>query len=220
MHPQIQAYTEVFHGEFASRCSASGQTYADGDDAGNFCQKSVYQEPNEFGKRTVGFKLFFFHARKAENEYNLWRNLSADTSIKVIFLLRANIFDSYVSQQRSEQSGVWTLSPGERPPPAHGQPIFIDPIACENYMARTIAEMEWARRTFQHHRQITLQYEELQRDFQQSLDTTFGFLGEDRVPISLTFEKLNTAPHADSIMNFEDIVRYFRCSIFRDFFIS
>lgn len=219
MHPQIHAYMEVFHEEVGGRDIVNGRTYADAEEGGKFCTDAVYKAPNEFGKRTVGFKLFFFHARHSDAEFTTWRCLADDPSIKIIFLLRTNLFDCYVSEQKSKKSGVWNLAPGEQPPVAHARPIFIDPVACDNYMAQTIAQIEWAQRTFQRHQNITLYYKDLESDFQKSLNSTFSFLGETELPIPLTFDKLNIVPHCEGVMNYEDLVRYFRHSIFNEFIL-
>lgn len=219
MHPRIHAYHETFHGEFPMRCAVNGKVFENGTDGGAFCREIIHAEQNEFGKPVIGFKLFFFHAREGEAEYNVWRHLMADTSVRVIFLLRRNLFDSFVSEQRSKQSGVWSLDPGQKPPETHTQPIFIDPIECQIFMERTAAEIAWARRAFARHTQITMDHADLQRDFQGSLDALCQFLGEEPAPVPLTFEKLNTAPHPSGVMNYDDLLRYFQCSIFRECFI-
>ena len=219
MHPRIHAYHETFHGEFPMRCGVNGKVFENGTDGGAFCREVIHAEHNEFGKPVVGFKLFFFHAREGEAEYKVWRHLMADTSVRVIFLLRRNLFDSFVSEQRSKQSGVWSLDPGQKPPETHTQPIFIDPIECQIFMERTAAEIAWARRAFARHTQITMDHADLQRDFQGSLDALCQFLGEEPAPVPLTFEKLNTAPHPSGVMNYDDLLRYFQCSIFRECFI-
>ncbi len=202
------------------RCAVNGKIYQNGDDGGAFCREVIHAQPNEFGKPVVGFKIFFFHAREGAAEYNAWRHLIADTSIRVIFLLRRNLFDSFVSEQRSKQSGVWILDQGQKPPPTHTQPIFIDPIECQIFMERTAAEIAWARRAFAQHPQTEVDHAGLQHDFQGSLDVLFRFLGEESVPVPLAFEKLNTAPHSSGVTNYADLLRYFQFSIFRECFVT
>ena len=219
MHPRIHAYHEAFHSELPMRCAVNGEVFENGTDAGAFCRQVIHAETNEFGKPVIGFKLFFFHAREGAAEYNLWRHLMADTSVSVIFLLRRNLFDAFVSEQRSKQSGVWILEQGQKPPENHIQPIFINPIECQIHMERTNAEIAWARRAFAHHTQIGIDHADLQRDFQGALDTLFRFLGEEPAPVSLAFEKLNTVPHPLGVMNYEELLRYFQFSIFRECFV-
>ena len=220
MHPRIHAYHEAFHGELPKRCMVNGKVFQNGSDGGAFCREAIHAEENEFGKPVVGFKLFFFHAREGAAEYNVWRHLITDTSVRVIFLLRKNLFDCFVSEQRSKHSGVWNLDQGQIPPESHTQPIFIDPIECQIHMERTAAEIAWARRAFAHHTQIAIDHADLQRDFQGFLDTLCQFLGEQPAPVPLAFEKLNTVPHPVGIMNYEDLLRYFQFSIFRECFVS
>jgi len=219
MHPHVHAYHEPFHAELPMRCVVNGKSYKNGADAGAFCREVIHAEANEFGKPVVGFKLFFFHAREGAAEYSVWQHLLSDTSVRVIFLLRRNLFDCFVSEQRSKQSGVWSLEQGQTPPENHTQPIFIEPIECQIHMERTAAEIAWARRAFALHTQIEIDHADLRRDFQGTLDTLFSFLGEEPAPVPLTFEKLNTATHEVGVMNYEDLVRYFRFSIFRECFV-
>ena len=218
MHPRVHAYHEAFHSELLMRCTVNGKVYENGTDAGAFCREVIHAEANEFAKPVIGFKLFFFHAREGEAEYGVWQHLLADTSVRVIFLLRRNLFDCFVSEQRSKHSGVWSLDPGQTPPESHTQPIFIDPIECQIHMDRTAAEIAWARRAFAHHAQLEIDHADLRHDFQGSLDTLFRFLGEEPAPVQLTFERLNTAPHPVGIMNYDDLLRYFQFSIFRECF--
>ena len=220
MHPRIHAYHEAFHGEYERRCIVNGKVFENGADGGAFCREVIHAEPNEFGKPVVGFKIFFFHAREGAAEYNAWRHLIADTSVRVIFLLRRNLFDSFVSEQRSKMSGVWILEEGQTAPETHTRPMFIDPIECQIHMERTAAEIAWARRAFARHTQMDVDHADLQRDFQGSLDAIFRFLGEEPAPVPLIFEKLNTAPHATGVMNHEDLLRYFQFSIFRECLVA
>ena len=129
MHPEVEAYGEVFHKK-PGGAVVNGKEFLDGDDGGEFCRDVVWQSPNEFEKRVIGFKIFFFHARKSERQYNAWRYLTSDPSIKVILLLRPNIFDSYVSAQRSRASGIWRVERDGTVPDKHQQPIPIDVIRC------------------------------------------------------------------------------------------
>src|SRR5438552_1323326 len=106
-HPHIHAYKEIFHCDTDARTYANGQRYENGMNAARFCEEHVFWAPNEFDKTTIGFKLFFFHARSDRNAYSIWPYLINDHSIKVIKLLRRNVVDCYISEQRSKQSGVW-----------------------------------------------------------------------------------------------------------------
>jgi hypothetical protein len=219
LHARIQAYEELFHDSPDSRLTANGRMYQEGEDGGEFCRNTVFRDPNESGKPTVGFKIFFFHARGSKAEYQAWRYLIGDTSIRVVFLLRRNLFDSYVSEHRSRRSGTWFLNPGETPPAAHAEPIFIDPTECRHYFSTTIAEIEWARRNFRHHRSLTVWFEDMQRDFAACVNRVVLFFGERSMEVRTPFEPLNTVRHREGVINFEELLRYYRYSIFRDFFL-
>jgi LPS sulfotransferase NodH len=218
-HPRIQAYEELFHGSMDWRLTANGQKYTEGEDAGAFCRDVVFRDPNDSGKPTVGFKIFFFHARNTAAEYEAWKYLSGDRSIRVIYLLRKNMFDSWVSEQRSRRSGTWYLQPRETPPPAHTDPIFIDPTTCRHYFEQTTAEIEWARLAFRHHESMQTTFEELQADFPAGVNRVVRFLGEQDMQVTTPFERLNTVSHAQGVSNYEELVTYFQHSTFRRFFL-
>ena len=231
MHPDVQAYGEVFHyvtgqhrlgaePELKQQSSAlvNGKVFTHGDDGAEFCRDVIYKSPNEFGKRIVGFKIFFFHARRSEREYTAWRYLIDDPSIKVVLLLRKNVFDSYISAERSRHSGVWRVAASGVVPEKHQQPISVDARKCKLYMARTVAQIEWGRRAFATHPLLEIHFEDLQRDFQAALNRIFEFLGVEPAPIPMRFEKLNTTPHEEGIVNYNKIRAYFRFSVFREFF--
>lgn len=219
-HPMIHAYEEVFHGEQKYRPCVNGHIYDNDMDAASFCEGVIFRSPNEYGKRTVGFKMFFFHARTSANDYRVWPYLLQDRTIRVITLLRRNIFDCFVSEQRSKKSGKWYVSPGELVPTSHLRPIFVDPSECKSYLAATIANIDWAKRAFSAHEGMTVFYEELQRDFPNALNRIFSFLGEESATVPLSFERLNTVPHAEGVMNWQQLVESFRFSIFRDFLLA
>jgi LPS sulfotransferase NodH len=219
MHPDVEAYGEVFHKK-PGGAVVNGKEFVDGDDGGEFCREVIYKSPNEFEKRVIGFKIFFFHARRSELQYNAWRYLIGDPSIKVLMLLRRNIFDSYVSAQRSRKSGIWRVQRDGTVPEQHQKPLLIDVKKCHHYIASTIAQIEWGKRAFATHPLMDIFFEDLQRDFQAALNRIFGFLGVEAKSIPLTFEKLNTAPHPEGIENYDKLRSYFKFSVHREFFIS
>ena len=217
MHPDVQAYGEVFHKK-GSRV-VNGKEYADGTDGAEFCREVIFKSPNEFGKRVIGFKIFFFHARRSERQYNAWRYLISDPSIKVLLLLRKNIFDSYVSAARSRRSGIWKLRRDTTVAEEHQKPISIDAQECDFYMLSTVAQIEWGRRVFAKHPLMEIFFDDFQRDFQAELNRIFGFLGVEAKSIPVAFEKLNRAPHPEGIANYDELLKYFQFSVFREFFV-
>jgi LPS sulfotransferase NodH len=219
LHPDVAAYGEAFHKK-PGGAVVNGKEFVDGNDGAEFCRDVIFKLPNEFGKRVIGFKILFFHARRSESEYSAWRYLIADPSIKVVLLVRENIFDSYVSAQRSRRSGVWRVEADGTVSQDHQTPISIDRNKCNHYMLATVAQTEWGRRVFAAHPLLEVFFDDLQRDFQAELNRVFRFLGVEPTSIPMTFEKLNTVPHAEGIVNYEQIRSYFQLSIFREFFIA
>lgn len=213
-HPEVHAYGEVFHKEPL----VNGKKFTDEEDGEEFCREVIWKSPNEFGKRVIGFKIFFFHARRSERQYSVWPYLLGDPSLKVVLLLRRNIFDSYVSRQRSKQSGIWRVHRDGTVPEEHQSPLIIDAQKCQRYMASTVAQIEWGKRAFAAHPLMEIFFDEMERDFQAALNRVFGFLGVEAKPIPLAFKKLNTTPHSEGIVNYDKLQKDFRFSVFREFF--
>ena len=72
-HPEVHAYGEVFRAaKGRPPPTANGQCFAPGMDPVAFLNEAVYGSPNEFGKRCIGFKLFYHHGRDDPKSYRLW----------------------------------------------------------------------------------------------------------------------------------------------------
>jgi LPS sulfotransferase NodH len=216
-HPDVQVYGEVFHKKGGR--VVNGKEFVKENDAGEFCRDVIFKSPNEFGKRVVGFKMFFFHARRTERQYSAWRYLISDPSIKVVLLSRKSIFDSYISARRSRRSGFWKLRRDETIAQKHQSPISIDAKDCYQYMLSTVAQTEWGKRVFAAHPFMEVFFEDLQANSQTEYDRIFQFLGVEPKPIAIKFEKLMKVPHSEGIVNYDELRSHFQFSVFREFFI-
>lgn len=224
-HPNVQAYGEVFRGEGSKerigkdRLKVNGQSYYPGMEPVSFLEQTVFCAPNEFGKRCIGFKLFFYHARGDAKSYALWPHLIGQKDIKVIFLFRRNLFDSYVSQQRAQRSGQFGLvDDADKPSEAHKAPFEIDLKHCAKHLKTRALAKARLQEMFQEHQCLTLEYETLFAAPQETMADAFRFLGESPVEVTVKDEKLNRVPHKEGITNYSEVAAHFRRSLFEDYF--
>jgi len=215
-HSNIHVYNEVFDPK--KSIMVRGRSFARGMDGGAFCREAIFGVPTEGDKHTIGFKVFVGHARDSAEEYNLWRYLTGDRSVRVCILFRENLFDAFVSLQRSRQSRVWHVKQHQEAPEDHLKPIHIGRNECMTFMDRTMADLQWARKQFGNHHNLVVRYNELLDDFQGTLNKIFDFVEEPQENIPMTFQKLNTIPHSEGVTNYDEVVRFFEFSIYRDFF--
>jgi len=225
-HHNIKCYHELFHDDQEQRDIVNENVYQDGEDAVDFLDNVIFKDPNETGKVNVGFKLFFFHARKDANAFSLWPRLLSAMDIKVVFLFRRNLFDAFVSNYRASKTNVWQLSNKhtdqdiDKKLDAYNRPINIPVWKCRNYMEGIMAGRAWLLDNFHSHQSICLYYEDLIADIQSSMQQVFNFLDVAPINARMSNKKLNRISHEKGIKNFDEIQQHFKYSIYRDFFID
>jgi hypothetical protein len=183
-----------------------------------FLNEAVYGNPNEFGKRCIGFKLFHHHARGNPKTYRLWPHLLESRDLRIIFLTRRNLFDSYVSLMRAKRSGQFGFAKQNAPSEAHKASFEVDTADCLSYMRTQSVAMARLQVLFGGHQTLQIDHETLFSAPQETLGQAFRFLGEEPVAIKVKDRKLNRVAHKDGITNYAEVVRFFQRSLFEDFF--
>lgn len=218
-HPNVQAYGEVYRpGDRRPAPLVNGLRYAPGCDPVALLNDGVYKAPNEFGKGCVGFKLFFHHARGDAVSYALWPHLRARRDIKILFLFRRNLFDSYVSLQRANRSGQFGMAKQTEATTAHKAAFAIDLADCLHYMNAISVAKARLRETFADHDCKVLYHESLFADPQAEMARVFDFLGQAPAEITLRDKKLNRVSHREGITNYDEVAAFFQRGYFEEFF--
>ena len=220
LHPTIHCYGEVFHNDPRHREPARSASYAEGAPADDFCREAIFGQPPRAAAAAIGFKLFFYHARKDEAAARLWPQLAADAALRVILLERQNLFDSMVSHERSQRARQWRLPPGQDLAPAYREALHIDPVQCRGFFQQTLAGMAMMRRLFARHARLDLTYEELSEDFGGVLRRCHAFLGQLPRDCEPPLRRMNRLPHADGVANYAELVAAFRLTPFSSFFTA
>jgi hypothetical protein len=218
-HPRVQAYGEVFRAaKGRPPPTANGQCFAPGMDPVAFLNEAVYGSPNETGKRCIGFKLFYHHGRDGPKSYRLWPHLVESRDLRIIFLTRRNLFDSYVSVVRAKRSGQFGFAKQGVPSEAHKAPFKVDIADCLHYMRTVSAAMARLQVLFASHQTLQIDHETLFSAPQETLGQAFRFLGEEPIAVKVKDRKLNRVAHKDGITNYAEVVRFFQRSLYEDFF--
>jgi LPS sulfotransferase NodH len=218
-HPQVHAYGEVFRrGKRRPPPEANGRRFAPGMDPVAFLNEEVYGSPNEFDKRCIGFKLFHFHGRGDSKTYRLWPHLVESRDLRIIFLTRRNLFDSYVSLKRAKRSGQFGFSELGAPSEAHKASFKVELADCQRYLRTQSAAMARLQVLFGGHQTLQIEHETLFSAPQETLGQAFRFLGEEPIAVEVKDRKLNRVAHKDGITNYAEVVRFFQRSLFEDFF--
>ncbi|MCU0773291.1 MAG: sulfotransferase [Ideonella sp.] len=161
----------------------------------------------------VGYKMFTFHARTGLEALRAWDYLVENTGIKVIFLARRNLIDSFFSERVAAASSNWGPAVTSDATNESSQ-IWVNPVEAEAYMFRIYAEMAWARRAFEKHASMTLWYEDFVADFQGEVRRVHDFLEVVRAHVATEFRPSLGFRAEARIVNYGEVMNIVQTSIF------
>jgi LPS sulfotransferase NodH len=101
MHTEVMTYGEVFGHQLGPDSTVDGVL-------GKIWADDVVTK--NLGIRAVGFCIHTHHGRKV-GEDDVWRRISADPSIRLIFLHRVNTIRRYLSLRRAQLTGQYLHKP-------------------------------------------------------------------------------------------------------------
>ncbi len=181
--PDTVMLSELFHPNPDERAPAQGRCWEDGSNSWDFVCDNVYVDYPET-VRAVGFKLFYFHARKGPEELAIWPGIAGDSAMKIVLLERENVFAGFVSEQRARATQVWHPRLGHEQYYAPVE-IVVDPAAAEKYLQVNMNRRGWGTDFAKGHAVFRMSYEDMVADSTTTLRNMAGFLGlpaEDWLP--------------------------------------
>ena len=202
-HPDIKCYGELFNAIEKDRVTAAARKYSAGDDPIAFCRAEVYGEASS--AKAVGFKLHVNQMKASEREKMLWTFLEAERDIRIIFLVRRNLFDPYISNQRAIRAKQWRRTPDQDVSAAYLEPLPIDIDHCIQAVKVQAQIINATSRSFRNHRRLDMTYEALASDFQPTLDAAFAFLDVEPRPVEPPLGRMNQVSHEQGIANYDDV---------------
>jgi len=211
-HEHIEAHGELFAGPGAARdYGSSGVPYFDTYLANVRLRRvcpHVYHRVSYLSKlyasRTdaaaVGFKLMHGHAARGLFEYFALRR------VRVVHLIRANVFDAVLSYEVAKARGLFGVRRGDIVPPVK---VTLDPEGLrrrleEHEFAITLAH-SWI---LQYHLPwLDVFYEELVARREETLERILGFLGVDPhlEGLNSSFVPVDDVPRVDVLENLDDV---------------
>ena len=218
-HSQIVAYGEVFRDGNSMDWDHTGYYASDGmrelvqNDAVRFLKKNLFgRYPKSI--RTVGFKLFYYHARKA-NQSAVWSYLQQDRELKIIHLKRKHLLQTHVSRKRAAMTDRWVNTSGE---PDEDVSIRLDYQECLDDFVQTRAWEAENDSFFAGHSVLEVQYEKLAGDYRGEAKIIQEFLGVNPEPVRpKTFQQARQ-PLSRTIENYAELKERFGGTAWAEFF--
>ena len=221
-HEAVEEYGEVLHdSDVEARASLPERIapYVRGSDAGRFLRDELFNPSPEPQIRAQGFKLFYDHARGSAAARAAWSYLIDDADIRVIHLVRRNLLDCLLSREVALRSGEWFRRRGE---PSHAPlvaPFSLSPWGCQEFFGEITTWRMWVAEAFARHPTLTLEYErDLCADFSGAMSRVFKFIGLAPTPVTAPLVKQQSVPAPDQLLNYDELRRWFRHTLFEDFF--
>ena len=163
---------------------------------------------------SVGFKLFYFHARE-ENWKQVWNYLANEKNLRIIHLKRKNLLGAYLSHERALRTNKWVYRSREMPT---NPPMKVDAGQCRTFFEKT---REWERQCdilFRDHPKIELFYEQLSNNFRQTILSIQNFLGVNYENLTPATYKQARLPLSKDIRNYWELKEEFKGTRWAVFF--
>lgn len=208
-HPQVRCFGELFNLTDPSKILWTRKnmenTEADIElrrhDPCEFVENRVYSGQEE-GKTTVGFKLFYYHAREAGWD-RLWTYLAGMSELSVIHIRRRNQLRRYVSEKLASKTDKWTL---------WSESDSHDDVTVQLELQECIAAFErvmnWDRQAtsfFASHRVLDVDYEDLLADYVGVSDRLQTFFEVDKTELTAATKQQVLRPLSEIVKNYDEI---------------
>jgi hypothetical protein len=165
--------------------------------------------------RAVGFKIFYYHARGAEQSM-VWDYLRGRLDLKVIHLKRLNVLQTHLSRKRAAMTNRW-VNPSSVPDEAV-PPVILDYDECLRDFAQTRQWEGEHDRAFADHPRLEVQYDRLVTDIEPEAYAVQRFLGVDTRPVEPATFPQTRQPLSAAIANYAELKARFLGSPWEQFF--
>lgn len=221
-HPHIHMAGELFNDSESHRrklCRAVNREYfRDGTSGAGFLERCFFGALYPERCQAAGFKLFYNQARESPAD-DVWPLLRRHTELRVVRLLRRNLFAAWVSHEVAFMTDDWTLMVEENRQATQVRPFAIDPWRCQGFFEETERYIRWADDFFAEHESIRVEYEaDLCGDFAATMGRVQEFLGLARHEVTPSVKKQSSRPLREQVTNYDSLRRYFRSTRYARYF--
>ncbi len=216
-HPDIQAYSELFHWLEAERMAAYHvihfKSAAIGFDSGTgnaleFLREWVWGQTNAHFK-AVGFKIFAEHAVENSSPDFFQSLLREFPGLHVIHIQRPNYLDVFVSWLMAQQTGEWFIPSDGVSAKASDKTISPAPDEADAFFAKMESADRFFADTFSGGSYLPIFYEDLSRNLQETCGQVFQFLGVGASPVTPLIKKQIERGIPEIIRNYRQLSEHF-----------
>jgi len=207
-HSEVRAHHEIFHEDLKQRACATRRAppYREPEPGDVFLDR-LFQLADGWDWPTCsGFKLFYDQAQMGAAQ-SAWTWMERNTDVHIIHLVRANLFDNWVSYQVAERTDQWFLDRNDRV--AKPPPLFeVDAAQCEGFFEWVVEQRELTRRRFVRNPWIEIEYEhDLVSRWSATTTRLQDFLGPPHESIQPSSVRQQAQPVRNQVSNYDDLAR-------------
>ncbi len=209
-HPDAVCYAEIF-GDITSGIGGSFQ----GSTAPaialreqqpvDYVEQYIYRKYPK-GIKAAGFKIFYYHARTDQWE-KVWDYFKSIPDLKIIHLKRDNQLKVHLSRKIAAKTNKWM---------ANGAQTAVEDKAVELVKEDCIKDFEttenwqaWVHEFFADHPILDVQYNDLVKDRQATMNKITDFIGLNRATLKSEVRKQNKEHLSDLITNYTTLKKEF-----------
>lgn len=164
----------------------------------------------------VGFKLLYGQSRQNPDAARLWPYLERRTDIRVVHVVRENVFEAYLSLQTALVTHQWAA---QGRGPARVPPLHITAQDCRAYFEDQLRLQREIRRRFRHHDVLELEYErDLVGTYAATMKRTQAFLALPPQRVSPVLKRQARGSIAQRVVNYGELRDRFAATPFARFF--
>jgi hypothetical protein len=218
-HSEVRAHAEIFHEDVDQRMCATRRAlpHLEPEPGELFLDRLFELTDGWSWPKCSGFKLFYDQAQTGAAR-SAWTWLERNTDVHIIHLLRANLFDSWVSYEVAEYTDQWFLGRNDRvakPPP----PFEIDAATCQGFFEWIVEQRELTRRRFVRNPWIEIEYEQdLVSRWSATMTRLQDFLGLPHESIQPSSVRQKARPVCHQVSNYSVLARHWAGSPWEPFF--
>lgn len=177
----------------------------------NFLKKYFTNKPNENFKAR-GFKLMYYQTFYMPGLINYLKK----NDVKIILLLRENIFRNALSDMRARATGVYH-NQNENEEMISGLPkLKVDTTALKNKMEHIIVQNKKLEQIVSDRDYLKIHYEDF-ADWNSTMNKIFDFLNVSHYDVSAGAKKLNPDKAEDMIANFSEVKNWLQQNNYAEF---
>lgn len=177
----------------------------------NFLEKYFTNKPNENFKAR-GFKLMHYQTLYTPGLIDYLKK----NDIKIILLLRENIFRNALSDMRARATGVYH-NQNENEEVISGLPkLKVDTTALKDKMDHIVAQNKKLEQIVKGMHYIKIRYEDF-ADWNNTMNRVFDFLNVSHYDVSAGAKKLNPDNAEDMIANFSEVKDWLQQNNYAEF---